>query len=791
MVRQKSQIERRAVNSVRLSSSSPLSSKMHVPEKSTPPSYPDEHSKTNAAQVELTAQREVTKIDEKQENEKQQLKQQRVKTGEKQTLLRHTPRLNPLIHLAMSPTAAPNNTPVEENDLQQGVISPSRGEPSGIPGTKPQTEVLPPLPRYGETKQEEKEVAVKFEKKTGTQDFDHVVSADKQQVPKINTRTPSICISSSNTLPNTGKGSSTLYQDSRTPVYLFNDRIDSGQVSETETLHDSRKGEEIQADTGSHQNERMLRQSGHRLEGKKGNGRNIGNPGTVSHDGASGIAAPSSSPILETSSASRDRDLHATGSAMTPKRLHFDCSTEKIDPGAGISSISAQKINITSLLNSRSTAESISPPPSTAGNEYTIHFPSSAASNPPHSTGSFLHPKYQNQNPQVSSTMNRIVSPTYMFETDQVHGPFSNSSSGSNSSGSNNGSTANSNNNNTHITYQPKYFNTKFDELRNRVLLGSSNAFPKVESANKYPYNSTMVNPTLNDQDSNVDAEAAAIISQMRSSPLPPFNEQFGSGNHDSRPNSSLSNQSLQNNAFNPFSKRLLPKPVLRVNQRPLTGNQDELVIMEEEDDDDDGYGDGDYEMTEGGSKAPETVAWNKNGKRRLSRRRSGPPHYQSQLTGIKNEIGDHPDTTAYPAADISENGMHIKRSRSSSLSTEHTGLLSPNSKHAKQLKFKESNYNNDVSNEQMVKSSDQIKKRNATGARSRTGCWICRLRKKKCTEEKPQCQNCVRLHLECFYDIVKPDFISDPAKKAAKLEEIKKKTKEAKRQAMKKKTWL
>ena len=46
----------------------------------------------------------------------------------------------------------------------------------------------------------------------------------------------------------------------------------------------------------------------------------------------------------------------------------------------------------------------------------------------------------------------------------------------------------------------------------------------------------------------------------------------------------------------------------------------------------------------------------------------------------------------------------------------------------------------------------------------------------------------CIR---DSFYDIVKPDFISDPAKKAAKLEEIKKKTKEAKRQAMKKKTWL
>ena len=57
---------------------------------------------------------------------------------------------------------------------------------------------------------------------------------------------------------------------------------------------------------------------------------------------------------------SHSRDLHVSGSAMTPKRLHFDYSTEKIDPGAGISSISTQKINITSLLNSRSTADSIS-----------------------------------------------------------------------------------------------------------------------------------------------------------------------------------------------------------------------------------------------------------------------------------------------------------------------------------------------------------------------------------------------------------------------------------------------
>ncbi|CCF56924.1 hypothetical protein KAFR_0B06270 [Kazachstania africana CBS 2517] len=71
---------------------------------------------------------------------------------------------------------------------------------------------------------------------------------------------------------------------------------------------------------------------------------------------------------------------------------------------------------------------------------------------------------------------------------------------------------------------------------------------------------------------------------------------------------------------------------------------------------------------------------------------------------------------------------------------------------------------------------------------RSRSGCWICRLRKKKCTEEKPNCFNCDRLNLNCYYNELKPDFIIDPEKKKLKLDEIKKLTKEAKRNAMKKK---
>lgn len=72
---------------------------------------------------------------------------------------------------------------------------------------------------------------------------------------------------------------------------------------------------------------------------------------------------------------------------------------------------------------------------------------------------------------------------------------------------------------------------------------------------------------------------------------------------------------------------------------------------------------------------------------------------------------------------------------------------------------------------------------------RSRTGCWICRLRKKKCTEEKPNCSNCERLKLECCYNLVRPDFVSDPELKKLKLQEIKLYTREAKRNAMKKRT--
>ncbi|ODV97940.1 hypothetical protein PACTADRAFT_430 [Pachysolen tannophilus NRRL Y-2460] len=59
--------------------------------------------------------------------------------------------------------------------------------------------------------------------------------------------------------------------------------------------------------------------------------------------------------------------------------------------------------------------------------------------------------------------------------------------------------------------------------------------------------------------------------------------------------------------------------------------------------------------------------------------------------------------------------------------------------------------------------------------ARSRNGCWTCRLRRKKCPEEKPLCSECSRLGLKCDgYNDERPIYMNN--KKAAKkrMEEIK-----------------
>ncbi|XBW36389.1 hypothetical protein QEN19_001969 [Hanseniaspora menglaensis] len=57
---------------------------------------------------------------------------------------------------------------------------------------------------------------------------------------------------------------------------------------------------------------------------------------------------------------------------------------------------------------------------------------------------------------------------------------------------------------------------------------------------------------------------------------------------------------------------------------------------------------------------------------------------------------------------------------------------------------------------------------------RSKQGCWTCRLRKKKCSEEKYQCQNCVKLGLPCDYSLSKPIYMKTIETKQEKQVELK-----------------
>jgi hypothetical protein len=71
---------------------------------------------------------------------------------------------------------------------------------------------------------------------------------------------------------------------------------------------------------------------------------------------------------------------------------------------------------------------------------------------------------------------------------------------------------------------------------------------------------------------------------------------------------------------------------------------------------------------------------------------------------------------------------------------------------------------------------------------RSKNGCWTCRIRKKKCTEERPHCQACINLGLECDgYELVKPAFMRDAMTQRRRLDAIKSQTSTKKKIGVKK----
>ncbi|KAF7933920.1 uncharacterized protein EAE98_003629 [Botrytis deweyae] len=66
--------------------------------------------------------------------------------------------------------------------------------------------------------------------------------------------------------------------------------------------------------------------------------------------------------------------------------------------------------------------------------------------------------------------------------------------------------------------------------------------------------------------------------------------------------------------------------------------------------------------------------------------------------------------------------------------------------------------------------------------ARSSTGCWTCRLRKKKCQEERPTCSTCDSLRISCHGYSEKPTWMDGGSSEKAESERIKRVIKENKK---------
>ncbi|KAL2891643.1 Transcriptional regulatory protein UME6 [Ceratocystis lukuohia] len=57
---------------------------------------------------------------------------------------------------------------------------------------------------------------------------------------------------------------------------------------------------------------------------------------------------------------------------------------------------------------------------------------------------------------------------------------------------------------------------------------------------------------------------------------------------------------------------------------------------------------------------------------------------------------------------------------------------------------------------------------------RSSEGCWTCRLRRKKCDERRPICDNCGQLEIQCLYSEEKPEWMDNGPRQAARAEQVK-----------------
>ncbi|KAH8882526.1 hypothetical protein GQ53DRAFT_454525 [Thozetella sp. PMI_491] len=61
-----------------------------------------------------------------------------------------------------------------------------------------------------------------------------------------------------------------------------------------------------------------------------------------------------------------------------------------------------------------------------------------------------------------------------------------------------------------------------------------------------------------------------------------------------------------------------------------------------------------------------------------------------------------------------------------------------------------------------------------ASKIRSSDGCWTCRLRRKKCDEERPACSGCLGLEIDCLYSETKPEWMDNGEKQKERADWLK-----------------
>lgn len=315
----------------------------------------------------------------------------------------------------------------------------------------------------------------------------------------------------------------------------------------------------------------------------------------------------------------------------------------------------------------------------------------------------------------------------------------------------------------------PKFTNTKLDIVRTRVLHDptSSQSIPPAQTDPNLENGSQRQNEDIG----SATATAVAVLSNLRSSP-------FRFGDNKNRPTSRTHSASFSS------SRGTNTRPLLRIhhleevkstanantannNTGDTTDNETAFSTEDESDsnlsDDNENEAE-DLTVPKSSDDREKTITWNKNGKR-INRRLSAPEQPTTKKRVKTGSAKGKSRTKSKTRLRLAEKG---DRRNLTTLMYEQGGSRPGSNRNQKKAQ----------------EPVDETKK----ARRSRSGCWICRLRKKKCTEEKPACFNCQRLNLDCFFDAIKPDFVSNPEKKKEKMEEIKIKTREAKRNAFKQK---